>query len=245
MSQKFKVGDTVFVPSSRFKELKNWSYSLYETEIVSTEKKSVKVKLPGGEISEFIGSSLAHSNTGVIIITIGDCQTETSLLEPLRKSVLQFSRLLLQDDNVISLFCRSIEEFKKLWDLHNCSYSYLILIGHGDKKGFEFGVNGLVGAEEFIKIIEDSSCNAKHIISLCCNTGYEKVGSVISKSAKCLDYIAPFQSIHGAEASQFVQTFLINHLLKGLQTKSAFNNSNNLFASKNNFRMWLNGKLKT
>jgi hypothetical protein len=244
MSQKFNKGDAVFVPSSRFKELKEYGSALYLTEISETNKKSIKIKLPDGKISNYIGSSLAHTNTGIIIITIGDIETESTLLEPLRKSVLQFSRLLLPDDYILTLFCRSIEEFDKLWQKNNCAYSYLVLIGHGDKKGFKFGVNGLVRAEEFIKIIEKSSCNAKHIISLCCNTGYEKVGSIISKSSKCIDYIAPFQSIHGAEASQFAQTFLISHLLKGQSTKVAFTNSNNLFASKSNFRLWIKGKFK-
>ena len=244
MSQKLKIGEEVFVPATIVK-LSNNGFALYKTTIVATDKKSIKVNLPGGNVSEFIGSSLAHCNTGIMIVTIGDNKTEDTLLVPLRKSVLQFSRLLFKDDYILSVFCRSLKEFKLLWDKYNCSYSYLVIIGHGDKGGFEFGVDGHVSASDFLGVIEASSCSAKHIISLCCNTGYKTTGAVFSNSKKCLSYIAPFQSIHGAEASQFLQTFLINHLLNGQSTKVAYKNSNALFASKNTFRLWTNGKLTT
>jgi hypothetical protein len=242
MSNKFRKNDEVFVPASRIDKLKDWPYSLYRTNVTHTRNKSIKVRLPNGEESEYFGSSCAHTNTGIIIITIGDIASESTLLEPLRKSVLQFSRLLLPDDCILSLFCRSFEEFEKLWDYYSCSYSYLILIGHGSQNGITFAVSDEIEATELKDTFDKSSCPPKHIISLCCKTGYKNFGHNISQSNKCIDFIAPFQSIHGAEASQFVQTYLIKHLLEGKSSKVAFKNSNALFASKNKFRMWVNGK---
>jgi hypothetical protein len=244
MSQKFNKNDTVFVPSSKFKQLEEYPNALYQTAVVDTNKKSIKVNLPNGVVSNFVGSSIAHSNTGIIIITIGDMETELTLLEPLKKTVLQFSRLLLDDSFILSLSCRSVEELKILWTKYYCSYSYLILIGHGSKNSLNFAVNQSVKANELIKIIESTSCSAKHIISLCCNTGYKEFASTFSNSKMCLDFMAPFQSIHGAEASQFIQTFLVSHLLEGKSTSVAFKQANDMFASKKKFRLWVNGKLK-
>jgi hypothetical protein len=244
MSQKYKVGDTVLVPTSKFKELTNQPYALYETKVCGIDKKSIRVDLPNSTQSALFGSSLAHTNYGIIIITIGDMQTELSLLDPLKKSILQFSRLLFKDESVISFSCRSKVEFEKLWKLNSCSFSYIILIGHGSDNGIHFGVDGLIKADEFVKILDGETCPPKHIISLCCKTGYQKFGGVLSKANNCIDFIAPHQSIHGAEASQFIQTFFIKHLLEGKSIKVAYKNANDLMASNKNFRLWEKGVLK-
>ena len=47
MARDLKVGDTVFVPCSKFSELEGYPTAVYETEVVALNKKSIQVNLPG------------------------------------------------------------------------------------------------------------------------------------------------------------------------------------------------------
>src|SRR5689334_19398851 len=88
MAQNLQIGDQVFISRNRLGLDPNSPSAFYKTTVREVVDRSVKVDLPGGELSEIIGTSAVHRNIGVLIFRIGDYQTELSLLDPLAKSVL-------------------------------------------------------------------------------------------------------------------------------------------------------------
>jgi len=88
MAGRFAIGDKVFVPSSRI-GMSDLPSVFWETTISDVANKKIQVNMRGGATSDWIGASLCHKNVGVLILTIGDLETEPTLLDPLAKSVLQ------------------------------------------------------------------------------------------------------------------------------------------------------------
>ena len=245
MARSLSVGDTVHVPCSKFEGLEGHSTALYTTKVVEVKDKSIKVNLPKQEVSEFFGASFAHKKIGLIIINIGDFETEDSLLNPLSKSVLQYSRLLLPDDSIRQVRVRSIAELKTIWHKNQGAYTHLVLIGHGQKDGIKFGVDGLVSAEKINEeVIRKWGGSKKTIISLCCKSAYKEFGGQVSSCAQCSYFIGPYHSVHGAVASQFYQTFFTHHLIEGKSVVVAFKRARNSVAGNSSFRLWESNKLK-
>ncbi len=244
MSKKLKVGDQVYVPCSRVKELENHPTALYKTKIVEINDRSVKVNLPNQQVSDLIASSFVHKDVGIMLITIGDLETEDSLLQPLTKSILQYCRLLMDDDTfVLSVRCRSLEELKKVWESYVRAYKYVIIIGHGSQQGIKFAVNDWGDSATLAETLKLKRLKKKHFISLGCQTGYKSFAEEISKAKYCEDFIAPFHSVHGAIASQFSQTYLANHILQGYTAMTSFKRAVSTVPGVSSFRLWIKGKL--
>lgn len=239
---KFNQNDKAFVPVSKIKGMENYHSAFYETQVLEIADRKVKISLPGGG-DEWIASSLVQKNIGILVLEIGDLQTETSLLDPLAKSVLQYCRLLLPDDYVRFHKIRFPSELSTIWEKEKDIYSHIVLIGHGKKNGIIFSNQGVVRPNEISSCLTKSNTD-KVFISLCCQTGYKDMGGNFSRIIDvCSHFIAPFHSIHGAEASQFVQTFLAFHILRGNTVKTAFNNAYQTPDGKT-FRLWEKGELK-
>jgi hypothetical protein len=166
-------------------------------------------------MSGWVGAELVHRDVGVLIITIGDYEAETVLLDPLAKSVLQFCRLLVPDDQVKAFKLRSVDEFKFFWSRDQAAYSHVVLIAHGSQNGIKFGVDDWINPTRFEDALKVKGASPKTFISLCCQTGYKSFGGCFSKLSICRGFIAPFHSVHGAVASQFCQTFLTSHFIEG------------------------------
>jgi hypothetical protein len=214
-------------------------------EVVSANDRSIHVRLPDGTASRPIGSSKVHQSLGIALVSIGDFQSEDGLINPLSKSLLQFCRLLLPDDHIASVKIRAIGEFGEWWAIHHAAYTHIILIGHGDKTAIYFGVGGARLPISFDRRLSKHNASPKLFISLCCETGTAPFARDFSKLPFCKALIAPEKSIHGAVASQYLQTFLSLHLLQGKSIKIAFNNSNSLVPGIDRFSMWTAGtKLK-
>lgn len=243
MAGRFAVGDRIFVPSSRIPNLNDLPSVFWESTVAEVTNKKVKVNLRGGNTSDWIGTSLCHKNVGVLILTLGDLQTEATLLDPLAKSVLQYCRLLVPDDYVRAYKIRSIKELKKVWMAEQINYSHVIFIGHGSQQGFMFAINGWASPELIDQALKVRGAPRKVFISLCCQTGYADVGRPLSKMAISSHFIAPFHSVHGAVASQFAQTFLAHHLLDGKTTRVAFRHARESTPNGASFRLWKNGTL--
>ena len=239
---KFNQNDKAFVPVSKIEGMENYHSALYETRVLEITDRTVKISLPEGK-DQWIASSLVQKNIGILVLEIGDLETETSLLDPLAKSVLQYCRLLLPDDYVRSYKIRSLNELSIIWQKEKDIYSHIVLIGHGRKDGIVFVNQEIIYPDKFSDHLTNSNTQ-KIFISLCCQTGYQDMGGKFSKIIDvCSHFIAPFHSIHGAAASQFIQTFLAFHLLKGRTVKTAFNNAYRTPDGKT-FRLWENGELK-
>lgn len=237
------VGDRVYVPCMLVPQLSGQDTALYKTKIVSRNGKSACVELPGGAVSQSIGVSRLHADVGILIISIGDFQTETALLDPLSKSVLQFCRLLLPDDQVAGVKIRSVAELRAYWLKVHRAYTHVILIGHGDKDCLGFGVDGDVDMSGLEALFKYRGAKPKSFISLCCKTGYAEFGKAFSCFPVCKNLTAPFNSVHGATASQFCQTMLTWMLLEGCTTKVAFKKARSSVPGAVSFRLWKNGVL--
>lgn len=150
---------------------------------------------------------MARKNLFLFIVQIGDYQTEDTLLIPLRKSIYNYSRLILPDDYICSISVRTTDEFKYFWTKNNMLISHLVLIAHGKNNSILFGDNNWIEPMDFISLLETPEVfgEAKQIVSLCCKTGGAKFGKIVSKSKLCELFIGPSGSVHGASASQSPQ----------------------------------------
>ena len=189
--------------------------------------------------------SLAHNSLGLIIVSIGDFETEETLINPLSKSVLQYARLLMPDDILRHVRVRSVPELKTIWNQNQAAYTHVVIIGHGSPKGIKFGVDGWVSAKRLNQeVVRVWGGSKKTIISLCCKTGYKSFCGSVSSYAQCSYFIGPYHSVHGAVASQFCQTFLAHHFLEGKTVVVAFKRSRDSVAGSASFRLWASNQLK-
>jgi hypothetical protein len=109
MAKGLKVGDSVYVPRARLGSGSDGPSALVRLTVQALEGRSIVVN-PNGSSSVTVASSAAHKDIGVMILRIGDFESETALLDPLAKSLLQYCRLLLPDDMIIQREVRSTDE---------------------------------------------------------------------------------------------------------------------------------------
>lgn len=218
--------------------MEDLSSVVWRTKIVDAEPGKVKIQLRDGTASEWIGSGLCHRNIGVLILTFGDLSTEDTLLDPLAKSVLQYCRLLVPDDQVKAYKIRSLNELSSIWNKEHANYSHVIFVGHGCRDGFCLSNDGWASPKQIETAFRKRGAQKKVFVSLCCQTGFQAIGGVLSKMTICSEFIAPFHSVHGAIASQFAQTFLAFHLLQGETTGVAFKHARENTPGSTSFRLW-------
>ena len=244
MAKSLEKGEHVFVPRSRIHADLGGSSAFYSTKVVDRpSERSVIVSLPHNQVSEPIGTAVVHRKIGVLIIAIGDFNSEDTLLTPLGRSIYHYFRLLLTDDLVHSWFVRSRAEFRRIWERDTKLYSHVVLIGHGTRKSIVFGVDGETSAEEFVEILNQPDKDPKVFVSLCCLTGYQAFASKFSASPVCSSLVAPFHSVHGAIASQFCQSFYTYHMLMGETTRVAFRHAPDAIPGGTHFRLWQDGEM--
>lgn len=241
MARNLQVGDIVYVPRSRI-GLPQEGSSFYRTKVQEVNKRSVRINLPKGKTAK-IGTSQVRRNIGILLIKAGDFNTEESLLNPLSKSLLQYFRLLLADDMVLSKHVRSLHEVEVIWNNVGRLYTHVVVVGHGTQDGIRFGLDDLESATDIAKVFDESDTDVSTFVSLCCATGYARFAKNLSKSKSCKNVIAPFHNVHGAVASQFCQTFFSYHLLEGETQKVAFNHSRAAVPGSTSFRLWQKGHM--
>ena len=95
---KFQVNDSIFVPTFQQGMLNDYPLAFFKTTVKQVEGRSIIFEYSDKLIK--VGSGICHKNIGILILNIGDFQTEATLLDPLAKSVLQYSRLLFDDSYV-------------------------------------------------------------------------------------------------------------------------------------------------
>ena len=241
MAKGLQNGERIFVPVEKLQAKLQSPSSFVEREVLDVVKRSVRVDVGSGN-TELIASSLCHRNIGILLIVIGDLETENILLDPLGKSILQFCRLLVSDEFIHMFKVRSLNEILQFWRTSHDVYSHIILVCHGNKATIKFANGGLVNVNEFMDVFNLPDATSKSFISLCCETGYKSFGGIASEVAVCERFIAPFQNLHGAIASQFVQTYLTYHLLEGITSKVAFKRAREGVPSSTSFRLWKGGQ---
>ena len=243
----FVVGEQVLVPAAKLADPDQAAYALISRLVLDRNERSVTVDDGAGGTVE-IASRLVHkSSLGFLILRVGDLSTETTLLDPLAKSVLQFMRLLVPDEDLRVLELRTMAELKAHWAANHAATSHVLLIGHGSAAGLTFVDDGVVAASELVAELEAAGPGTpvKSFISLACLTGRAEFGKPFSESSICRDFIGPFQSVRGAAASGFVQSVLIEHLLDGVELGYAYDRVAKGLSGARRFRRWRNGKMKT
>ena len=201
MANNLNIAETIYVPCSRLPDPPSVGTALYRSRVAQVNGRMAKVELPGGAESDWIGTSLLHRDVGILVVNIGDFETEHTLLDPLAKSVAQFCRLLVPDDQIRSIRVRSTGELVKFWQREQGAYSHVVWIGHGSKNGIKFAVDGWKTADEMSTLLRVHGAPKKIYISLCCKTGNKSYGGTMSEAAICSKFLGPFQSVQGAVAS--------------------------------------------
>lgn len=242
MARNLNVDDMVYVPKNRIGLSVENGSAFHHTKVLEKRDRSIKVALPKQAISDWITAGCAHRDLGVLILRVGDFETETTLLDPLAKSLLQYCRLLLPDDQVHLEECRSHAELSHRWPKLSPAYSHVLLVAHGSKNAVKFGVDGWSDPTKWDELIDGRGQKRKIFMSLACQTGYQAFAGEFSRLTCCSYALAPFHSVHGAVASQFYQTFLAYHLLEGESAGVAFKHASDAVPGGKSFRLWQNGK---
>jgi hypothetical protein len=244
MSTKFQIGDKVLVPAARLSGPEAQPFALMERKVLGQTDRSVRVDDRDGKTVE-IASRLVHKSLGILVLRVGDLATERTLLEPLTKSVLQFLRLLVPDHDLRVMELRTLAELDADWAEYHDATSHVVLIGHGSETSVSFVGDGPVTGDALGQRLSMTSpgSDPKTFISLACLTGRAGFAKAFSLTPICKDLIAPFQSVHGAVASQFCQSLLAEHLLDGVEMPYAHARAAEAVVGGHSFRRWRNGKL--
>jgi hypothetical protein len=118
-----------------------------------------------------------------------------------------------------------------------------VLIAHGNGSGVRFAADGWQTTAQLGPILDIAGVTPKYFVNLACQAGQAALGRPFSNLAVCDSYVGAFHSVHGAIASQFLQSFLIHHLLQGETTKVAFRHARSRVSGSTSFRLWRQGGL--
>lgn len=244
MAKNLKVDEVVYAPLNRLGLDRTGISAFLHTKVLAVNNRTATVDLLDHGATADIATSALHRNVGVCIFAVGDIHTETSLIEPLRKSVLQYCRLLLPQPSLLLSSLRSMAEMRTFWHRDHALCSHVVLIGHGGDDGLHFAVDGLVAPATVGALFAEAGATPKQFLSLCCETGKAGFAKPFSNASHCETFIGPYHSVHGAIASQFLQTYFGHNLLDGKTTKVAYNKAQDDIPSGVKFRYWERGALK-
>jgi hypothetical protein len=243
VARNLHLGDEVFVPTSLLQGAGDQQSAFYRTTVQEIFGRRARVNV--GANSEWVASSKCQRNIGLLVINFGDLQSETTLLDPLSKSVTQFCRLLASDDYVRFAKIRSLRELSLIWRRDHGAFSHVIVIGHGNGTGMKLAVDDWCTASQICDVLDVEGVSPKFFINLACQAGYAAFGKEFSEMYACAAFLGAYHSVHGAIASQFVQSFLVFHLLQGETPKVAFRHARDRVPGSTSFRFWRNGVLTT
>jgi len=237
------VGESVYVPASAVAEPDG--VALVRRIVLETSERSVIVDVRDGE-SVRIASSRVHRDVSVLVLTIGDlAMTELTLLEPLARSVLQYFRLLLPDDQVRRAQIRTRAELETVWNANHGAVTHIVLVAHGRPDALHFVDPEWVDGSALDTMLGGAAPQPKEFLSLACQTGRADFAKTFSRSSVCSSFIAPFQNVHGAVASQFCQMYFTARFLGGSSVKVAFRSASKGLGVGAHFRLWQSGKFFT
>lgn len=248
MATKYSAGELVYVPSVKLSDPGNEPFALVRRQVLRQGDGGRSVVVADREHETEVATRFVQPpHLGVALVQVGDLQSDRTLLEPLAKSVLQYLRLLLDDDSVKHVRVRTLLELTKWWALEGASVTHCVLVGHGPN-GLAFldRDETLSGEELGAALAEVSPArDRKTFVSLACQTGRERFGQRLSRTDVCDKFIGPMQSVHGASASQYLQTLLAHHLLEGVGLLAAHRRARKASTTSTGFRFYNNGELVT
>ena len=186
---------------------------------------------------------MLHADVGVCVVRIGDFKTERSAMDPICKSILNFLRLLLPDDQILMVALRTEAELDEVFQLYASAYTLWIVVGHGTEGGeLLFTRGGRSAASKLADKLAPHAASPRSFLFLSCHTGRSAFAKAFSsRNSLCNVLIAPIGALHSAVASQFAQTFLSYLFLEGRQIGVAFKKALEQIPTATRFRLWRKG----
>lgn len=243
MAQGLQVGESVLVAASHL-GMNDSPNAIIKGEVTAVIGRTAQVKAAG--VEKGVATSKLHRDFGLLLLTVGDLDTENDLLGPLGSSLRHYLRLLFPTDGFVESYTiRTRQELRVLWPARHNVMTHVVLIGHGREDAIQFiepdgWVTGIQLAQEFAV----DGVTPKEFVSLACKTGRQQFSSGLSSGAACARLIAPFQSTHGAVAAQYFAAYIANVLLAGETTAVAHRHALSGMPPGSSFRLWQNGAMR-
>lgn len=240
---KFRVGQSVYAPIYRYAAGRQAPFAIARGTVRAVTERSCEVDLPYGIGIQRIASSLLHADVGVCVVRIGDFRSELSTMDPICKSLLNFLRLLLPDDQIKSVGIRTVAELEEVFEIFASAYPLWIIVGHGTEAGqLCFTRSYRTRSRALAKMLAPHASAPKTFLFLSCHTGRAAFARPFSEQPNlCHVIIGPTGALHSALACQFAQTFLSYLYLEGRHTRTAFKKATAQTLIATNFRLWQRG----
>jgi hypothetical protein len=195
----------------------------------------------------------------ILIIRIGDWETEQVTLNPLAESLKAQLSLLLPPSGVDVEYIRTLDELRAALELHGGGltstgrrqsnpWGYAVLVGHGragTTPGIRFG-HSWNGPDEIQQTIQGLGPGRRtfsegRFISLCCETGISNFAAPFSDALNTT-WVGPRAEVHSYEAAGFVQRLFFEHFLSGQTWMRAFRSTAETMAGfSTQFQCWMDG----
>jgi hypothetical protein len=244
MARKLQPGERVFVPTTLLPNSAAYGTGLVVRKVLTTQYRSATLDLGHNAASPPIATSKLHRNLGILIVRVGDLETESVLLDPLAKSLLHFSRLFIDDSFVHLLSVRSVAELEAWLPLNAARFSHVVLVGHCDTHGLKFGVGGFAKPAQMANLCGVQPNHRLTFISLACQSGRANFAKAFSGLPYCQAFIAPFHVVHGVIAAQYCQSFFAHLLLLGETVAVAHRHAQESTPGSTSFRLWECGAMR-
>ncbi len=239
----FRVDQRVYAPLFRYPNGSSAPYALTRGIVRAVHPKSCDVEI-NGYGTQRISTSLLHTDVGVCIVRVGDFRTERAALDPICKSLLQFLRLLLPDDQIKSVSLRTQFELEELFRVEASAYTLWIFVGHATEGGeLCFVGNDRCASRKLSVSLAPHAAAPRTFLFLSCYAGLSGFAKPFSLEQRlCNRLIGPTGLLHAAAATQFAQTFLSYLFLEGRRIKVAFDKAARQIPMATRFRLWRNGE---
>jgi hypothetical protein len=217
------------------------------------------VDIPGLDEPLVVSSRKFRRHVKILILRVGDWDTEQTTLNPLAASLRAQLSLLLPPGAVDTEYVRSIDEVGGALRVHGGGldqaghrqaepWGYAILVGHGRTEpspGVQFGYTWH-SPEDIANAMDGlgpgrSSFSDARFISLCCETGQPEFAEPFSGSLHTT-WVGPSEAVHAFEAGAFVVRLFFEHFLQARTWADAFRHTRAASTSfSTQFRCWANG----
>lgn len=241
---KFSIGDTILVPSSAL----DWDdapVAMVERQVVDQQARKVKVGGKPGDGERWVASRRAHTDIHVLVLRLGDIDSEDTLLDPITDSLHQHLRLLLTDARVAVWRIRTMAELKHWWSKDHAIFTHVILVCHGREDALKVvGDTPWLAGGDLAVLLDQwgPQSQPKEFLSVGCMTGRAGFAKALSKAACARRVVAPYQTVHGSVALSYCHQYFGSLLLDGVTTKNARNKAARSLPGGSHFVTWTDGK---
>lgn len=207
-----------------------------------------------------VSSRRFRRHAKILILRIGDWETEQPTLNPLAASLKAQLSLLLPPSDVDVEYIRTLEELGGALRVHGggltpsgrrqaSPWGYAVLVGHGrsgTSPAIRFG-NSWHAPKKIARSISGLGPGRRtfaeaRFISLCCETGDQAFAQAFSDELNTT-WVGPGRTVHSFEAAGFVQRLFFESFLAGRTWSDAFRCSRAATTSfSTSFRCWLDGE---